>query len=135
MKEKFINYLDEEYTPIVEEAEKKRRGRPKKTADDADDSGKEGVRDVKLDAKIKIGKKTETATKILKDFPTDKLDAEVKKFEKELHKKYKYEADDVIITKHIGNYEVEDKSEQHMTKDSEGSEAEDDTYSIGRREK
>lgn len=133
MNEKFIKYLDEEVQPVVEE--KKRRGRPKKSEDDKDDSGKEGIRDVKLSAKIKIDGKTETAQKILKDFPTDKIEDEIKKYEKELHKKYKYNADDIVITKTIGDYEVEDKAEQHMTKDSDGTDAEDDTYSLGRMDK
>lgn len=120
LKEKFVTMLDEG------------RGRPKKDDSDKDDSGKEGVRDVKLSAKIKIGKKTETAEKILKDLDTDKIDAEIKKFEKALHKKYKYDADDVTITHSIGKYEVEDKASQHMTKDStEGDEF--DGHSFGRK--
>lgn len=147
MKEKFVKMLEEsveldeaqrgrpkkEVTDEVPK-EKGKRGRPKQTEDDKDDSGKEGVRDVKLVAKIKIGKKIETAEKVLKDFNVDKIEDEIKKYERELHKKYKYDADDVTITKHIGKYEVEDKADQHMTRDDDGSD-EEDGYSLGRKDK
>jgi len=130
----------------IEEPKKSKRGRPKKEVDDEDNSGKEGVRDITLTAKIKIGKETKTETKELKDFDMNKkvkldgvekdaLDVEIKKWEKALYKKTNYDADNIIITKVIGGHEVEDKAEQHMTKNDDGDHPSDSEYSFGRKDK
>jgi hypothetical protein len=129
LKKEFVDMLDEG------------RGRPKKVTvrkdvddddGDVDDSGKEGVRTVTLTAKIKIGKKTESDEKVLKDMNTKDLDKEIDKYEKALHKKYKYDADSITITKKIGKYEVDDKAE-NQTKDDAGEGSEHDGYSLGRK--
>lgn len=139
MNDKFVKFLEEgiikeeKKDDIEETPEKKKRGRPKKEDND-DDSGKEGVRNVKLTAKIKIGKKTEKEEKELKDFDVSKLDDEMKKWEKQLHKKYDFEADDITISKKIGDYDVEDEIDPHARKDS-GADPEDDSYGFGNKGK
>lgn len=154
MKEKFIVMLEEgrgrpkkEKSEDETPKEKGKRGRPKKSTEDADDSGKEGVRTVTLTAKIKIDGETEEDTKVLKDFDMNKtvkvdgvemdaLDAEIKKYEKALHKKYKYDADDVKITKKIGDVDVVDDAESHMyDKTDDGSDDTDASFSLGRKDK
>jgi hypothetical protein len=155
MNKKFIQMLDEgRGRPKKEKSEedeipkeKGKRGRPKKTENDKDDSGKEGIRTVTLTAKIKIDGQKEEDTKVLKDFDMNKkvkidgvemyaLDAEIKKYEKALHKKYKYDADDIKITKKIGENEVDDDAESHMYDTTDdGSDDSDSSFSLGRKDK
>lgn len=125
-----------EVDPDAPVKEKGKRGRPKKEKsdddfyDDEDDNESEGVRTVTLTAKIKIdGEKQDDETKVLKNIKVSTIDDEIDKWEKSLHKKYDYEAD-ITISKKIGDYDVNNKAED-QTKDDEGSDSEDDTYSIG----
>jgi hypothetical protein len=90
-----------------DEKPKGKRGRPKADPDD-DDSGVGGVRDVTLIATIKVDGKKETKEKVLKGLSTDKIDAELSKWEKALNKQYDYEAD-ISIKKKVGDYEDEDQ--------------------------
>lgn len=122
--------LDEE----KEEKEEKKtgkRGRPKKDADDE----KEGIRDITLVATIKIDGKKETKEKKLKGVKVDEIDAEKDKFEKQVNKEYDYDADVTVKVK-IGDYEGSADAEDHMYDDEgEGSDDEDSSYSLGRKEK
>ena len=118
-----------------EEKPKGKKGRPKKSDEDNDDSGKSGIRTLSVTATIKIdGKKLIDEVNDFGKISVDDIDKEVDKWEKSLHKKYNYDAD-ITIKKKIGDYDVEDDIEKHMTKDSDGSDEEDDSYSIGRKDK
>lgn len=91
-----------------DEAPKKKRGRPaKEEYDDEDDNGEEGVRDVTLTATIKIDGKKEKDEKILKDFKVVNIDKAIKDWEKELHKKFDYDADSIDIKKKFGKYDAD----------------------------
>jgi hypothetical protein len=144
MNEKFVNILEALDQPETEldealgrpkkavdpDAKPKvagKKGRPK--ADPEDDDKGENVRTVTLTAKINVDGKKSTDEKVLKDFKMDTLDAEIDKWEKQLHKKHNYDAD-ISVSKKIGNYNVNPKAE-HQVKDSDGADSEDDSYSLG----
>lgn len=124
MNEKYIQYLVE-----ADETEKKasKRGRPKS---DGDDDSKEGIRDVVFVATIKIDGKKETKEKKMQGLKVDDIDKELDKWEKQLNKEYDYDADVTVKAK---NFSAD--AEDHMSADDSGSDAEDDSYSLGRKEK
>jgi regulator of PEP synthase PpsR (kinase-PPPase family) len=109
-----------------------KRGRP---ANDSDESGKGGVRDIMLTAKIKYNGKTEERKKKLTDVNVDDIDKEKDKFEKQVNKEFDYDAD-VTVKVNIGKYEASADAEDYMTADDDGADGSDDSgYSLGRKEK
>lgn len=129
---------DEKESQKAEKAKKKADKKSGKDDDDDDDDdlkGKEGVRSPKVTAYIKISGKKEP--KVVKgddrfnNITPDDFDKELKKWEKELYRKYETdedEVDDIMFKDTLGwtGPRAED-----MTKDDSGLDTEDDTYDVG----
>lgn len=121
-----------------------KRGRPKKDDinDPDDDESKAGKRDLTLYATISGGKgknKQEAEeTKSIKDANADDIDKMVNDYENVLTVKYanKWDFDEDEIKVYIkDNLGWTGSRAEDQTKDDEGSDAEDDSYSFGRMEK